>query len=73
MEETVGGETELGGRVEPRSSAGHSAQQESEQLRAAQLSPKPDTDLCPPLISIKKGKGENNRKYFMLAFYGKKF
>ncbi|XP_027535085.1 dynein heavy chain 5, axonemal-like isoform X2 [Neopelma chrysocephalum] len=54
MEETVGGETELGGRVEPSSSPGHSAQQESEQLRGMQLSSKPHIDLCPPLIAIKK-------------------
>ncbi|XP_064515055.1 dynein axonemal heavy chain 5-like isoform X4 [Pseudopipra pipra] len=56
MEETVGGETELGGRVEPSSSPGHSAQQESEQLRGMQLSSKPHIDLCPPLIAIKKDK-----------------
>lgn len=60
MEETVGGETELGGRDEPSSSHGHSAQQESEQLRATQLSSKPHIDLCPPLIAIKKGKGKNH-------------
>lgn len=72
MEETVGGETELGGRVDPSSPPGHSAQQESERLRATQLSSKPNIDLCPPLITIRKGKGENN-KYFMLALYGKKF
>ena len=73
MEETVGGETELGGSVKPSSAPGHSAQQESEQLRAVQLSSKPNIDLCPPLIAIKKGKGENNDKYFMLVLYGKKF
>lgn len=67
----MGGETELGGRDEPNSSHGHSAQQESEQLRATQLSSKPHIDLCPPLIAIKKGKGENN-KYFMSALHGKK-
>lgn len=67
----MGGETELGGRVEPSSPPGHSAQQESERLRATQLSSKPNIDLCPPLITIKKGKGENNDKYFMLALYGK--
>lgn len=71
MEETVGGETELGGRDEPSSSHGHSAQQEPEQLRATQLSPKPHIDLYPPLIAIKKGKEKNN-KYFMSALYGKK-
>lgn len=54
MEETVGGETELGVRDEPSSSA----PQESEQLRATQLSSKPHIDLCPPLIAIKKGKGK---------------
>ncbi|KAK4825973.1 hypothetical protein QYF61_003542 [Mycteria americana] len=54
MAETVGGETELGGRVEPSSSSDHSAQQESERLRAMQLSSKSDTDLCPPLVAIKK-------------------
>lgn len=73
MEDTVGGETELGGRVKPSSSPGHSAQQESERLRATQLSSKPNIDLCPPLIAIKKGKGENNGKFFTLALYGKKF
>ncbi|XP_027499866.1 dynein heavy chain 5, axonemal-like isoform X4 [Corapipo altera] len=56
MEETVGGETELGGRVKPSSFLGHSAQQESEQLRGMQLSSKPHIDLCPPLIAIKKDK-----------------
>ncbi|XP_039566951.1 dynein heavy chain 5, axonemal-like [Passer montanus] len=60
MEETVGGETELGGQDEPSSSHGHSAQQESEQLRATQLSSKPHIDLCPPLIAIKK---ETESKY----------
>ncbi|KAL2308160.1 hypothetical protein Nmel_001164 [Mimus melanotis] len=60
MEETVGGETELGGRDEPSSSHGHSAQQESEQLRATQLSSKPHIDLYPPLIAIKK---ETESKY----------
>ncbi|KAF2975519.1 hypothetical protein EK904_012305, partial [Melospiza melodia maxima] len=54
MEETVGGETELAVRDEPSSSHGHSAQQESEQLRATQLSSKPHIDLSPPLIAIKK-------------------
>lgn len=62
MEETVGGETELGERVEPSSSPGHFAQQESEQLKGMQLSSKLDIDLCPPLIAIKKGKEENNYK-----------
>lgn len=71
MEETVGGEIELGGQDQPSSSHGHSAQQESEQLRATQLSSKPHIDLSPPLIAIKKGKGKNN-KCFMLALYGKK-
>lgn len=73
MEETLGDETELGGRVEPSSSPGHSAQQEWERLRATQLSSKPHVDLCPPLIAIKKGKRENNDKYFMLALYGTKY
>ncbi|RMC15722.1 hypothetical protein DUI87_07925 [Hirundo rustica rustica] len=54
MEETVGGETEFGGRDEPSSSHGDSAQQESERLRATQLCSKPRIDLCPPLIAIKK-------------------
>ncbi|XP_027742700.1 dynein heavy chain 5, axonemal-like isoform X4 [Empidonax traillii] len=54
MEETVGGETELGARVEPSSSPGPSAQQESEHLRGTQLSSKPHIDLCPPLVTIKK-------------------
>ncbi|KAM6444422.1 dynein axonemal heavy chain 5-like [Rhynochetos jubatus] len=54
MEETEGGETELGIRVEPSSPPGHSAQQESERRRATQLSSKPDIDLSPPLIAIKK-------------------
>lgn len=61
MEETVGGETELGGPEESSSSLGHSAQQESDQLRATQLSSKPHIDLCPPLIHIKKGKGKNKK------------
>ncbi|XP_068050765.1 dynein axonemal heavy chain 5-like isoform X2 [Anomalospiza imberbis] len=60
MEEIVGGETELGVRDEPSSSHGHSAQQESEQLRATQLSSKLHIDLCPPLITIKK---ETENKY----------
>lgn len=54
----MGGEIGLGGRDEPSSSHGHSAQQESEQLRATELSSKPHIDLCPPLIAIKKGKGK---------------
>lgn len=62
MEETEGGETELGGRVESSSSPRRFAQQASEQLRGMQLSSKPNTDLCPPLIAIKKGKEENNYK-----------
>ncbi|XP_063254262.1 dynein axonemal heavy chain 5-like isoform X4 [Prinia subflava] len=60
MEETVGGETQLGGRDESSPSHGHSAQQESEQLRATQLPSKPHIDLCPPLINIKK---ETESKY----------
>ncbi|XP_023777498.1 dynein heavy chain 5, axonemal-like isoform X4 [Cyanistes caeruleus] len=60
MEETLGGETELGGPDEPSSSHGHSAQEESEQLRATQLSSKPQIDLSPPLIAIKK---ETESKY----------
>lgn len=71
MEEIVGGETELGERVEPGSSPGHAAQQELEQLKTAQLSSKADTGLSPPLIAIKKGKGANNDKYFVLVLYGK--
>ncbi|XP_051465193.1 dynein axonemal heavy chain 5-like [Apus apus] len=55
MEEAVGAEAELGRRAEPGSSPGDLAQQESEQLRQTQLSLKPDIDLCPPLIAIKKG------------------
>lgn len=67
----MGRETELGGRVEPSSSPGHAAQQESEHLKTSQLSSKANIDLSPPLIDIKKGKGANNDKYFMLALYGK--
>lgn len=72
MEEALRDETELGGIVECSSSPGHSAQQESEQLKAVQLSSKPNIDLCPPLIAIKKGKEENNTKNFMLPLYGEK-
>nr|XP_026646778.1 dynein heavy chain 5, axonemal isoform X3 [Zonotrichia albicollis] len=60
MEETVGGETELAVRDELSSSHGHSAQQESEQLRATQLSSKSHIDLSPPLIAIRK---ETESKY----------
>ncbi|XP_067147242.1 dynein axonemal heavy chain 5-like [Apteryx mantelli] len=63
MEERVGGETELGGRVKPSSSPYHSAQQESEQeLKETQLSSKPHIDLCPPLIAIKKDMESKHRR-----------
>lgn len=68
MEEAGGEETELGGRAQPRSSPDHSSQQELEQLGGMQLSSKAGIDLSPPLIAIKKGKGENNGKYFTVAF-----
>lgn len=71
MEEAGGEETELGGRAQPRSSPDRSSQQESEQLGGMQLSSKAGTDLSPPLIAIKKGKGENNGKY-LVTFYGEK-
>lgn len=56
MEESVGCKTETEGRADSNPCPGHTAQQEWEQLRASQLSSKPDIDLCPPLIAIKKGK-----------------
>lgn len=72
MEEAGGEETELGGRAQPWSSPDCSSQQGSEQLGGMQLSSKAGTDLSPPLIAIKKGKGENNGKYFIVTFYGEK-
>ncbi|XP_021242640.1 dynein heavy chain 5, axonemal-like isoform X8 [Numida meleagris] len=60
MEEAVGDEAEFRGRDELRSSPDRPAQQEPEQLRTTQLSSKTDTELCPPLIALKKGKRESN-------------
>ncbi|OWK63012.1 Dynein heavy chain 5, axonemal [Lonchura striata] len=61
MEETVGGETD-----------GHSAQQESKQLRATKLSSKPHIDLCPPLIAIKKVKTSIVQKSKVLSSESRK-
>ena len=64
MEEAVGDEAEFRGRDELHSSADLPAQQESEHLGRVQLSFKTDTELCPPLVALKKGKRESNGKYF---------
>ncbi|XP_040521760.1 dynein axonemal heavy chain 5 isoform X2 [Gallus gallus] len=62
MEEAVGDEAEFRGRDELHSSADLPAQQESEHLGRVQLSFKTDTELCPPLVALKKGTESKYRR-----------
>ncbi|OXB57017.1 hypothetical protein ASZ78_015603 [Callipepla squamata] len=62
MEEAVGDEAEFSGRDELHSSPDVPALQESQQLRRMRLSAETDTELCPPLVALKKGKSELNEQ-----------